>query len=325
MQTNDINPKEHLVMKTLFVSPSYVCNEKCLFCPCHKVARHYVPISTKLIMSCIDEALQKNKIEMVLVSGGEPTLYKDLPEIFNYIHESGLKIGILSNSLRFADETFCRSFIDSVGCDFELTTAFHSHIAEEHDRITGIKGSFEKSLKGVYNLINAGVIVTIKHVINGISYKKLPEFAEWIYYAFPDSVSWVVCNMDLCGEALNNNALTAVYFDESKAYLEDALEIVISYHRNERHRNVSVFNTPLCCIDPYYWNFLRKYESEESMSALLLPSVDINVVPRIKYDLKGDGGANFIPCQECHVKAICPGTWRQTAEYFGDSMFKPIK
>ena len=130
--------------------------------------------------------------------------------------------------------------------------------------------------------------------------------------------------MDLCGEALNNNALTAVSFDESKAYLEDALEIVISYHRNERHRNVSVFNTPLCCIDPYYWNFLRKYESEESMSALLLPSVDINVVPRIKYDLKGDGGANFIPCQECHVKAICPGTWRQTAEYFGDSMFKPI-
>jgi radical SAM domain protein len=275
-------------------------------------------------MSCIDEALQKNKIEMVLVSGGEPTLYKDLPEIFNYIHESGLKIGILSNSLRFADEIFCRSFIDSVGCDFELTTAFHSHLAEEHDRITGIKGSFEKSLKGVYNLINAGVNVTIKHVINGISYKKLPEFVEWIYYAFPDSVSWVVCNMDLCGEALNNNALTAVSFDESKAYLEDALEIVMNFHRNERHRNVSVFNTPLCCIDPYYWSFLRKYESEEYMSALLLPSVDINVVPRIKYDLKGDGGANFIPCQECHVKAICPGTWRQTAEYFGDSMFKPI-
>ncbi|MEG2095190.1 MAG: radical SAM protein [Alistipes sp.] len=312
-------------MKTLFVSPSYVCNEKCIFCPCHKEARRYVPISADLIKSCIDEALQKNKIEMVLISGGEPTLYKDLPEIINYIHKSGLKIGILSNSLQFADETFFKSFINRVGVDFELTTAFHSHLAEEHDKVTGVKGSFEKSLKGIYNLINAGVNVTIKHIINGFSYKKLPEFAQWIYSTFPDSVSWIMCNMDVCGEALKNNTLTAVSFEESKAYLERALDIVISNHNNEQHRNVSVFNTPLCCVDPYYWSFLRKYESEESISALLLPSVDQNVIPTIKYDLKGDGGANFSPCQKCSVKDICPGTWQQTAEYFGDRMFDPIK
>lgn len=312
-------------MKTLFVSPSYVCNEKCLFCPCYKEARHYVPISADLIKSCIEEALQSNKIDMVLISGGEPTLYKDLPEIINYIHKIDLKTGILSNSLRFADDVYFNSFISSIGVDFELTTALHSHIAEEHDAITGVKGSFEKSLKGLHKLINAGVNVTIKYVINRLSYKNLPEFAQWIYLTFPNSVSWVICNMDLCGEALNNNSSTAVPFDESRPYLEKALDIVTGNHKKEKHRNVSVFNTPLCCIDPYYWDYLKKYESEESMSALLLPSADTNVAPIIKYDLRGDGGANFIPCQECLVKSICPGTWRQTAEYFGNKMFKPIK
>lgn len=312
-------------MKTLFVSPSYVCNEKCVFCPCYKEAKRYAPIPASLLKSCIKEALQKNKIEMVLISGGEPTLYKELPEMMNYIREAGLKIGILSNSLRFADGIFFNSFINTVGVDFELTTAFHSHVAEEHDAITGIKRSFEKSLEGINNLIQAGVHVTIKHVINGLSYKALPEFAQWVYRTFPDSVSWVICNMDLCGEALDNNSLTAVSFDESKAYLEKTLDIVVENHNKGRHRNVSVFNTPLCCIDPYYWKFLQKYESEESMSALLLPSADMDVTPSVKYDLRGDGGANFTPCKACLVKSICPGTWRQTAEYFGDKIFKPIK
>ncbi|MBO8458894.1 MAG: radical SAM protein [Bacteroidetes bacterium] len=311
-------------MKTLFVSPSYICNEKCVFCPCYKEAKRYAPIPEVLLKSCIEEAFQKNRIEMVLISGGEPTLYKELPEIMKYIREMGLKIGILSNSLRFADEFFINSFINSVGGDFELTTAFHSHIAKEHDAITGIKGSFEKSLKGINNLIKANVHVTLKHVINALSYKKLPEFAQWVYLTFPDSVPWVICNMDLCGEALNNKSLTAVSFDESKPYLEKTLDIVTENHAKERHRNVSVFNTPLCCIDPYYWKFLQKYESEESMSALLLPSADKNIAPAIKYNLKGDGGANFIPCLECKVKSFCPGTWRQTAGHFGNKIFNPI-
>ena len=191
--------------------------------------------------------------------------------------------------------------------------------------ITKVKGSFEKSLNGVNNLIKAGVNVTIKHVINGLSYQQLPELANWVYSTFPDSVSWTICNMDLCGEALHNAELTAVPFEASKPFLENALDIVIGHFKSGRHRDVSVFNTPLCCVDPYYWPFMKKYESEESMSALLLPSSDLNVLPTIKYDMKGDGGANFNPCHYCAVKAICPGTWRKTADYYGNKMFNPIK
>ncbi len=310
-------------MKTLFVSPSYLCNESCVFCPCHKIARRYTSIPIDLILASIDDAILRNNIEMVLISGGEPTLYKDLPKIINYVRQCGLKIGVLSNSLKFADDNFSKRFIETVGNDFELTTAFHSHIPAEHDSITNIKCSFEKSLQGILSLITLGVKVTIKHVINGLSYTHLPQFVEWVYATFPDSVSFVMCNIDLCGEALENSNLTAVSFDDSKQYLEKALDTVIRYSENGRYRNVSVFNTPLCTIDPYYWKFLRKYESEETMDALLLPSSDPASPPLVRYDLKGDGGANFVPCAKCSVQKICPGTWRQTAEYFGDSMFNP--
>lgn len=312
-------------MNTLFVSPSYRCNESCVFCPCHKIAKRYQSIPSDVIINSMTDAVQRKGTEMILISGGEPTLYNDLVPVIISARKLKLKIGILSNSLKFADKDFCKSFIDIVGNDFELTTAFHSHIAKEHDKITGIKGSFDKSLKGVKNLINAEVCVTIKYVINGLSYDKMPEFANWIYKTFPNSVSWVICNMDLCGEALMNSDLTAVSFQESRKYLESALDIIIEQSAKGNHRNVSVFNTPLCCIDPYYWHFLRKYESEESMTALLLPSDNIDTAPKIRYNLKGDGGANFLPCNECILKDKCPGTWRQTAEYFGDSTFKPFK
>lgn len=311
-------------MRTLFISPSYLCNESCVFCPCHKIARRYTPVPIDLILSSIDDAMLRNNIEMVLISGGEPLLYKDLPKVINYAKQCGLKIGILSNSLKFADENFTQDFIEIVGNDFELTTAFHSCISDEHDSITNIKGSFEKSLRGVHSLIKSGVKVTIKYVINGLSYMYLPLFVEWVYATFPDTVSFVICNIDLCGEALENSEMTAVPFKESKQYLEKALDIVIKYSENGRHRHVSVFNTPLCTIDPYYWKFLRKYESEETMDALLLPSADSASPSFVRYDLKGDGGANFAPCAECCVQEICPGTWRQTAEYFGDSMFNPF-
>ncbi|MBO5348317.1 MAG: radical SAM protein [Clostridia bacterium] len=312
-------------MNTLFVSPSYRCNENCIFCPRHKISKLYKPIPLDIIIKSITDAIEKKSIEMILISGGEPTLYKDLTTIITTANQLNLKIGILSNSLKFADNNFCKTFIDTVGNNFELTTAFHSHIAEEHDKITGVKGSFDKSLKGVYNLINAEVRITIKYIINGISFNKLPEFIEWVYNSFPDSVSLVLCNMDLCGEALNNSNLAAVPFNISKKYVENALDVIIQYSKKNRLRNVSVFNTPLCCIDPYYWTFLRKYESEESMAALLLPSIENQTNPIIQYGLKGDGGANFSPCTNCAVKNICPGTWRKTAEYFGNDIFKPFK
>lgn len=96
---------------------------------------------------------------MVLISGGEPTGYKDIMGLISYIKGKGLKFGVLSNSLKFADKEFFERFIGVVGSDFELTTAFHSWKGEEHDGITSVPGSFNKSLEGVDNLIKAGVKV----------------------------------------------------------------------------------------------------------------------------------------------------------------------
>lgn len=307
-------------MKTLFLSPDYRCNEKCIFCPCVENARQFSSLTIKELYNAIDEAMDQAGIEMVLISGGEPTLYKKILSLIGYIQSKELKLGILSNSLKFSNPQYMDEFMAVAGSDFELTTAFHSHIGAQHDRITAVPGSFGKSLLGVKNLMNKGVRVTIKHIINNMTYKELPEYADWIYNTFPDDIPWIICNMDLCGIALSHKEYTGVPFDLSRPYLEQALDKVIGYGRK---RVVRIFNTPLCCIDPYYWPFLQKYESEEEMAALYLP-YENKEDNGIRFHLKGDGGANFAPCKTCQLQPRCPGTWKRTAEVYGENQFKPF-
>lgn len=308
---------------TLYISPDYTCNERCVFCPCSQNSHSYTALTLDELCESVDLAIQERKIEMVLISGGEPTMYRDLIPFLRHVRSRQIRFGLLSNSIKFASSSYLDRFLREVGSDFELTTAFHSCIPEEHDRITGLPNSFQRSLQGVQNLWKAGVHVTVKYNINNLTYKQLPEFAQWIYNTFPDSISWVLCNIDVCGHAETNKECTAVSFDQSRTFLETVLDYVISQAENGRRRVVQVYNTPLCCVDPYYWPFLQKNEGGV-MSAFRIPyqSVSEN---RLLLDAQGDGGAVFEPCQSCALQNYCPGTWYKTGEMFSDRCFHPFQ
>ena len=301
-------------MKTFFISPDYQCNEKCVFCPCAQNARQYTPLTLNEMKESLDTAIEKAGIEMVLISGGEPTLRKETLAFVEYVRLKNVKLGILSNALKFASKAYLTKFINAAGTSFELTTAFHSCHPLQHDNITQLPNSFAKSLQGVQNLIEAGVKVTVKHNINKQTYRELPELADWVYRTFPDNVPWVLCNIDVCGIALHNQNQTAVSFSESRPYVEAALDKVITHSQQGRQRAVNLFNTPLCCIDPYYWSFLRKDEGG-IMPALRLPyeKGDDNF---LKLNVRGDGGAIFEPCRQCALQQQCPGTWSKTGELY---------
>ena len=308
-------------MKTFFISSDYRCNEKCVFCPCAENARQYMPLTLDEMKESLDTAIENVAIEMVLMSGGEPTLRKETLAFAAYVRSKNIKLGILSNAVKFASQTYLNKFIDAAGSSFELTTAFHSYNPQQHDRITRLPNSFEKSLQGVKNLIDAGVKVTVKHNINKQTYQELPELADWIYKIFPDHISWTLCNIDVCGIAKHNQNETAISFFESKPFVEKALDKVMKYSQNGRKRAVYLFNTPLCCIDPYYWSFLKKAEGR-TMPALRLPyeKATDNV---LKLNINGDGGAIFEPCRRCALQQQCPGTWSKTGELF-ETTFKPF-
>ncbi len=310
-------------MRTAYFSMSFDCNEKCVFCPCSEGANTIPDIGLDELKLSLDRVVKEADVNHVLLSGGEPTIKKDFPLFLEYIAPKNLSIGILSNGIKFASQRYLKKITDIVDIEkLEITTAIHSHLPHKHDRLTQLKNSFNKSVQGLHNIINAGITTSLKYNITNYTYKDLPDYIDWVYDTFPDDVTFLICNIDINGVALKNKDLIAVSFEESTPYLEAALDKVIEYRRNGRKRNVKVFTTPLCTLDPYYWGFVNN-RTKEVLAALRVPA-DKQKFDKLFLGIESDTGTMFGPCQECALKDPCPGTWKKTGELFGDKIFKPF-
>jgi MoaA/NifB/PqqE/SkfB family radical SAM enzyme len=311
-------------MDLAYFSMSYECNEKCIFCPCSENARDIQPVSLDEMKRSVELIVAKGPLDIAVISGGEPTLKKEFLDFAAYLVGKNIRIGLLSNSLKFASKRYLDKLLAITGPGMlEVTTAFHSHIARKHDHLTCQPNSFHKSLKGVLNVVDAGVKVSVKYNLINYTYRELPDYIDWVYRTFPDKVNLILCNIDLTGIAVKNKEMTAVSFTDSAPMLEEALDKIIDYQNKGRVRNVRVFDTPLCTIDPYYWDFVES-GAGTNVSALRIPS-DSPEKDRLYLDVESDSGTLFEPCIRCEVRDICPGTWRKTGEYFGNEIFQPIE
>ncbi|MCF8229324.1 MAG: radical SAM protein [Bacteroidales bacterium] len=311
-------------MRTAYFSMSFDCNEKCIFCPCSEGANTIPDISLDEMKHCLDRAIEETGVEHVLLSGGEPTLKKDLLPFLSYIVSKKLSIGILSNALKFTSERYLDKMLEITGTEnLEITTAIHSHIPKKHERLTQLKNSFAKSMQGIQNVYERGVKTTVKYNVINYTYRDLPAYTDWVFESFPDDVTYLICNIDINGVALKNKDMIAVEFSESTPFVEEALDKVIAYRKAGRRRNVKLFTTPLCTIDPYYWGFVNN-QTKETLAALRVPT-DVPENDRLFLNISSDTGTMFEPCRECAMKDPCPGTWKKTGELFGDKILSPFQ
>ena len=90
--------------RCLMINVTHNCNLKCHLC--------YIPERDKekdLSLDKIKEAIRKYPGKLIALSGGEPTLREDLPEIISYIKEVN-KISIMAtNGIKLADYDYARS------------------------------------------------------------------------------------------------------------------------------------------------------------------------------------------------------------------------
>ena len=89
----------------------------------------------------------------VLVTGGEPTLHPDFLAICEHIVKRGMLCDIYTNGIYIPDDLFnalCKLPLNSVSVSlYSGTNAFH-------DTITGVPGSFKRTLSTLLRFKNAG-------------------------------------------------------------------------------------------------------------------------------------------------------------------------
>lgn len=99
---------------------------------------------------------------MALLTGGEPLARKDFGEIYRCAKENGLVVTLFTNATLVDKDTanFLRSMPPR---DVDVT--LYGSTAETYERITGCPGSFERCIRGVKTMLDAGVRVTLKSVL----------------------------------------------------------------------------------------------------------------------------------------------------------------
>lgn len=117
------------------------CNSKCKMCYLKPFLNTGdAELTTEEWKSFIDTLHWKPTIYL---TGGEPTMRPDLLEIIKHIHSRGLRWGITTNGMHMPDiSKYEPAFVD-VSLD---------GIGEVHDRIRGVPGAFDRTVKNLGEL-----------------------------------------------------------------------------------------------------------------------------------------------------------------------------
>jgi MoaA/NifB/PqqE/SkfB family radical SAM enzyme len=150
--------------RTLSLQLGFTCNSRCSFCIVSDKLDPYANEWTKLsfVDKTLELAVQKG-FHKVIVTGGEVTLYRRLPQVLRKAKALGLTVQVQTNGRRLAEPRYARLLAET-GAD-EFFVSMHAGDAELHDRLTKVPGSWEQAWRGIANLQRLGVRVITNTVI----------------------------------------------------------------------------------------------------------------------------------------------------------------
>ncbi len=147
------------------------CNLKCVHCYAHaKDIAYDNELTTAQGKEVIDD-LASFGSPVMLFSGGEPLVRKDLPELAAYAVEKGMRAVISTNGTLITPEkarTLKEIGLSYVGISLD-------GMQEINDRFRGVKGAFRSALAGIKNSQDAGIKVGLRFTVNKFNVGEIPK------------------------------------------------------------------------------------------------------------------------------------------------------
>jgi len=132
-------------------------------------------LSTTDGQNLIDDLAQFG-VPVILFSGGEPLVRKDLPQLAAYAVEKGMRAVISTNGTLITPQT-ARTLKD-IGLSYVGISL--DGMETINDRFRGVKGSFKSAMEGIENCKKAGIKVGLRFTINRSNVGEIPEIFHLI-------------------------------------------------------------------------------------------------------------------------------------------------
>lgn len=268
-----------------------LCHHDCLFCMERMEpggSNELLPTITEIDNALLNYSANRNRISKIYIAGGEPTLRTDFDEIVRIVKRYCDNV-VLSTSCDYENQDRMIKKIRTLGIK-QVATSIHSSLPSIHDKLTGIEGSFKRTISSIKKLIDIGISVTINSVINAYNVTEMQDIVEYF---------WL--------KQLNIEKLTLThYMNHGNAYYHKDLKFDVDEYSKEIgvaissisnvNYDVTFRDFPICVDSRLQWHM----EDVESIDIIDLDAEFLEVV--------GEKAPTFTKEKCCHCDLFdkCP-------------------
>ncbi|MEE8473226.1 MAG: radical SAM protein [Dehalococcoidia bacterium] len=192
------------------------CNLRCSHCYLDAGHRRDGELSTQECFRVIDQMASLGT-EMLILTGGEPLLRKDIYDIARYASKKDMLVVMGSNGVLIDQGVAVRlkdSGLQGVGISLD---SLHPH---RHDSFRGIEGCWERAVRGIDSCIEAGLQVILQTTATRWNLEEVPQIISFAQDrgAISFNLYYLVCT----GRGEEMADITPQQYEESLSYLVEA-------------------------------------------------------------------------------------------------------
>lgn len=281
------------------------CNQRCRFCSNPELEKD---ITLDEARSQIDE-FARLKYTGIILTGGEPTLFEDLPSIIKYGVKKGLDVRIITNGQRLSDMRLLKRLYKAGLRSIHFSVHSIRHNLQAF--LTQNQDSLKNLLSAIENAGKLGMTTMINIVINKYNSDHLDEIVSTLTKRFPFIKHFIFNNIDPTMNRVSENPDTVARLTD----FELSLHLALTYLKKNGY-SFRVERVPLCYMAEFaeYSTETRKIIKGEERIVNFLDEKG-KVVQESFYHGKTD------VCKVCTYNSICAGLYEMDTYYSSKELY----
>ncbi len=276
-----------------FLRLGFHCNQRCFICP---QGRHWPGAPDEQVWQWLEEFAAQG-VKQLTISGGEPTTNSLLVELVRRAAgEHGMWVSLQTNAIAFASSWKVDRLVEA-GLGF-VFVSLHSADPSVSDAFTRAPGTFDLTVRGIHNALDAGLDVAINCCVEASTVGGLEAHARFVVEQFAEKhPNHTVHHVEY--------SQPGAYFDrarerESMVGLDAVLPQLTAAARVLREGGVELECTGTCGFP------------------LCMLRDEPELVARQDRDRQHLDARTFAPeCEACAVQPFCVGVRREYLELHG--------
>ncbi len=151
--------------KVLVFNVTRNCNLKCVHCYSNSGLSRFQDLPLSAWLNAVKQAADMG-VKHILLSGGEPLDRRDLSSIAKEAYDYGMSVELSTNGTMLTRERLeeLKKYVSYIGVSIDGPE-------EVHDKFRGVRGAFEKAMKGIKLAKEVGIKTGLRFTITKLNYK----------------------------------------------------------------------------------------------------------------------------------------------------------